>query len=231
MPHLTARPAGLLLTCLSLLLAGCTTTKTLDETRTTAEASVATLERFMKDPEMTWLHQNLPKAKAVLISPRIWQAGLIVGGSGGKGVAYARTAAAPGWTSPAFYTLATGSIGLQAGAEAAEMVTLVMTDKGLNSLVSTSFKLGADVSVAAGPVGAGTGAPVTADMVVYARAKGLYAGLNLTGTVINVDEKANQAFYGRPANPADILLTGRVTNALGEQMAQNIARVAGAGTR
>ena len=96
------------------------------------------------------MRDNLPRAKAVLISPRILQAGFIVGGSGGNAVLYARSGGGASWAGPAFYKLGTGSIGLQIGAESAEMVALVMTDKALNSFLSNSFKLGGDVSVAAG---------------------------------------------------------------------------------
>jgi lipid-binding SYLF domain-containing protein len=217
-------PAGLFLTCLGLLLGGCASTGTPDDARATADASQATLTHFIKDPEMSWLQQNLPRAKAILISPRILQAGFIVGGSGGNAVLHARTTASAGWTGPAFYKLGTGSIGLQIGAEAAEMVALVMTEKALNSFLSSDFKLGGDVSVAAGPVGAGTGAPITADMVVYVRAKGLYAGLNLSGSVVSVDDKGNSAFYGRSVTPVDILVKHTATSSAGNTMAQDVAR-------
>jgi lipid-binding SYLF domain-containing protein len=220
----TARPAALFAACLGILLGGCAHTGTLDDARATTDASQATLERFMKDPEMTWLRENLPRAKAILISPRILQAGFIFGGSGGNAVLHARTSTGTGWTGPAFYKMGTGSIGLQAGAEAAEMVGVVLTEKALNSFLSNSFKLGGDVSVAAGPVGAGTGAPVTADMVVYVRAKGLYGGLNLSGSVITVDDAANSAFYGRSVTPVEILVKRSATNALGNASAREVER-------
>lgn len=216
------RSAALLATCLGLLLGGCAHTGTLDDARATTDASQATLNHFMKDPEMTWLRENLPQAKAILISPQILQAGFIIGGSGGNAVLHARTSNGPGWTGPAFYKMGTGSIGLQAGAEAAEMVAVVRTEKALNSFLSNSFKLGADVSVAAGPVGAGTGAPVTADMVVYVRTKGLYGGLNLSGSVIRVDDAANAAFYGRQVTPVDILVKQSVTNSIGNNLARDV---------
>ena len=139
----TARPAGMLVACLGLLLGGCASTGTPDEARAATDASQATFNRFIRDPEMTWLRRNLPNARAVLISPRILQAGFIVGGSGGNAVLQARTTGSPGWTGPAFYKLGTGSIGLQAGAESAEMVALVMSEKALHAFLSTDFKLGA----------------------------------------------------------------------------------------
>lgn len=220
----TARHAGLLATCLGLLLGGCSSTGTLDDARATASAAQTTLERFTRDPDMRWLQQNLPRARAILISPRILQAGFIVGGSGGKAVLYARSPRGAGWSGPAFFTLGTGSIGLQAGAESTEMVALVLTEKALNSFLSTGFKLGGDVSVAAGPVGAGTGAPINADMVVYVRAKGLYGGLNLSGSVVSVDDAANSGFYGRQVTPVDILVKHSAVNALSNSLTQEVAR-------
>jgi lipid-binding SYLF domain-containing protein len=213
-----ARPVGLLLTC-ALLLAGCASTKTLDDARTRADAAEQTFNNFMRDPQMTWLHQNIGRAKAVMITPQFLQAGFIFGGGGGNTVVLARGAGGRGWTGPAFYKMAAGSVGLQAGAESSELVAVVMTDKALASLLSSSFKLGGDVSIAAGPVGAGTGAPINADIVVYARSKGLYGGLNLSGTAVNTDDSANQAFYGRPASPVDILVKHTVTNELGNKLA------------
>jgi lipid-binding SYLF domain-containing protein len=219
-----ARPVGLLLTCAYLLLAGCASTKTPDAAHSTVDAAAKTFDDFMRDPQMTWLQQNIGKAKAILISPQVLQAGFVVGGSGGNAVVAARGAGGTGWTGPAFYKIAAGSLGLQVGAQASEMLTLVMTDKALDSLLSSSFKLGGDVSIAAGPVGAGTGAPITTDMVVYTRAKGLYGGLNVNGTSVSTDDKGNEAFYGRPATPVDILVKHSVSNAAGNAFAQSISR-------
>jgi len=110
------------------------------------DQATTTLSNFMRDPEMKWLQQNIGRAKAVLISPEIVKAGFIVGGSGGRAVLVARNGGK--WVGPAFYTLATASIGFQAGVAASEMVTLVMTDKGMNSMMASSFKFGGDASVA-----------------------------------------------------------------------------------
>jgi lipid-binding SYLF domain-containing protein len=218
------RPAGRLLACAILLLAGCASTKTHDDARATADASEATLNEFMRDPQMTWLQQNFPRAKAVLVSPSIFQAGFVVGASGGNAVLVSRGGSAHGWAGPAFYKMASGSIGLQAGAESAQMVALVLTDKALNSFLSSSFKLGGDVSIAAGPVGGGAGAEITADIVIYTRTKGLYGGLNLSGSAISVDDGGNAAYYGRSASPVDILVRHSVTNSLSQSFAQAVAR-------
>lgn len=206
--------------CAALVLAGCASTPTRDDSQARVDAAQTTLQNFMRDPDMSWFREHVGSAKAVLISPQIVQAGFIVGGAGGPALVIARNRSGTGWNGPAFYRIAAGSIGLQAGAQSSEMVALIMSEKALDSLLSTSFKLGGDVSIAAGPVGAGTGAPVTADMVVYTRSKGLYGGVNLDGTVISVDERRNQAYYGQATTPVDILVTRSVSNPYGASLAQ-----------
>ena len=183
-----------------------------------------TLNNFMRDPEMKWLQQNIGRAKAVLIAPNIVKAGFIVGGSGGRGVLVARNGGK--WVGPAFYTLATGSVGFQAGIAASEMVTLVMTEKGMNSLLSSSFKFGADASVAAGPVGAGAKSDVVADLIAFSRSKGVYGGLNLDGTVVSTNDDWNKAFYGKPVLPPDILIKNAVSNKGADKLLAEIARAA-----
>src|SRR5437764_12391746 len=143
----------------------------------------ATFQNFLRDPEMTWMQKNLSKARGVLIAPSIAKAGFILGGSGGRAVFVARDANGK-WAGPAFYTLATASIGFQAGVSVSENVTLVMTEKGLNSLLSSSFKMGADASIATGPIGAGAKSDAVADLITFSRDKGVYGGVNLDGTVV-----------------------------------------------
>lgn len=207
-----AYKSGLLVVCLSLLLTSCASTKSPEDARASATAAEATLQRFLRDPDMTWLQQNLPKARAIMACPSILQAGFIVGGSGGSCVVLARNSSGPGWNGPAFYKIGTGSVGFQAGAQSSEMVALVMSEKALNSLLSSSFKLGGDVSVSAGPVGAGAATAVNSDMVTFARSKGLYAGLNFDGSALSIDEGGNTAYYGHPATPVDILIKGTVSS-------------------
>lgn len=215
MLNVAANKSGLLVVCLTLLLASCASTKTLEETRTTVDAADAALKRFLRDPDMTWLQQNLVKAKAIMVCPNILQAGFIVGGSGGACVVLARSQTDASWNGPAFYKIATGTLGLQAGAQSSE-VTLVMNDKARDSLLSSSFKFGGDVSIAAGPVGASAGGQIQADMVNFTRSKGLYGGLNLDGS-------ANTAFYGRPATPVDILVKKSVSSPLGSPLQHTAA--------
>jgi lipid-binding SYLF domain-containing protein len=182
-----------------------------DQQKLVVEAE-KTLSNFLRDPDMKWLQNNLGRAKAVLIAPQIAKAGFIIGGSGGHGVLLARDAKSGKWAGPAFYTLATASIGFQAGVSVSEMVTLVMTEKGLNSLLASSAKLGGDASVAAGPVGAGASSNIVADLVSFSRAKGVYGGLNLDGTVVAVANDWNKAYFGKDVLPPDILIRMSVTN-------------------
>ncbi|HVO87364.1 MAG TPA: lipid-binding SYLF domain-containing protein [Casimicrobiaceae bacterium] len=185
----------------------------------------ATLNTFLRDPDMTWLQQNIGRARGVLISPEIVKAGFIFGGSGGRAVLVAKEGGK--WHGPSFYTLATASVGFQAGVAVSEMVTLVMTEKGMNSLMAASFKVGGDASIAAGPVGAGAKSDVVADLVAFTRAKGVYGGLNLDGTLINLSDDWNAKYYGKSVLPPDILIRGTVSNKGASKLLADVARVGG----
>jgi len=170
------------------------------------------LSNFLRDPDMGWLQQNIRRSKALIIAPEILKAGFIFGGSGGRALVVARDPGSGKWVGPAFYVLATGSVGFQAGISVSEGVTMVMTDKGFNSLLATSFKMGGDASVAAGPVGAGAKSDIVADLITFNRAKGVYGGLNFDGTVVTAADDWNQAYYGKKVLPPDILVRGSVSN-------------------
>jgi lipid-binding SYLF domain-containing protein len=191
------------------------------------DAADRTLSNFLRDPDMTWLQQNIGRAKAVMIAPEIVKAGFIFGGSGGRAVTLARDAKTGKWAGPAFYAMATASVGFQAGVSVSEVVTLVMTEKGLNSLLAPSVKLGGDASVAAGPIGAGAKSDVVADFISFSRAKGLYGGLNLDGTVIKPSDDWNEAYYKKPVLPPDILVRGSVHNKGSDKLLADVGRAAG----
>jgi len=187
-----------------------------------------TLSNFLRDPEMTWLQRNLSRAKGVLIAPEVVKAGFIIGGSGGRAVLLGRDPATGKWRGPLFYALATASVGFQAGIAASENVTLVMTDRGFNTLLATSVKLGGDASVAAGPVGAGAAGDVTTDFVSFARSKGVYGGLNLDGTVITASDEWNRAYYGKSVLAPDVFVRGTVTTAKADNLLGAISKAAAA---
>ena len=177
----------------------------------TVNGAVTVLKNFSADPNMTWYREHITKAKAVLIIPNRVKAGFIFGGSGGHGVVLAHDDKANVWRGPSFATAGSVSWGLQAGGSAAEVVMMAMTEKGKNALLSNKFQAGADASVSAGPVGTGAQAATT-DIVQFARSKGLFGGLSLEGSVISVRDSLNQAYYGKPVTPVDILIEGNVKN-------------------
>jgi len=212
-----------------LVLAGVSTAALAQsEQQTLVDSADRTLSNFLRDPDMTWLQQNIGRAKAVMIAPQVVKAGFIFGGSGGRSVMLARDAKTGKWAGPAFYTLATASVGFQAGVEVSEVVTLVMTEKGLNSLMAPSVKLGGDASVAAGPIGAGAKSDVVADFVSFSRAKGLYGGLNLDGTVIAISNEWNEAYYNKKGVlPPDIVIRMSARKKGADKLLADVARAAG----
>lgn len=208
------------------VLAGCgTTPETQSDTTQQVRTAQATLANFQNDPEMRWFRDNLKNARAIVISPRVTKAAFVFGGSGGEALLLARDKSGR-WAGPAFYNMGAGSVGFQIGAEVSEVVILVMSEKALDALLSRSFRLGGDASIAAGPVGVGTASTVRADMISFARSKGAYAGLSLDGAVLSPDSGANTAFYGRPASPADILVRGGVGNAAAASLQQSLQQMA-----
>lgn len=190
-------------------------------------AADTTFSNFVRDPDMTWFQQNVGRAKGVLIAPEVVKAGFIFGGSGGRAVLVAKDAKSGKWIGPAFYTLATASVGFQAGVAVSETVTLVMTEKGMNSLLASSFKIGADASVAAGPIGAGAKSDVVADLVAFSRSKGVYGGLNLDGTIVKPTDEWNDAYYGKKVLPPDILVRMSVQAKDAEKLLADVAKAAG----
>jgi lipid-binding SYLF domain-containing protein len=209
---------------LAAALAGCATQPASpgEPERLVADART-TLSNFIRDPDQTWIQDNLSRARAILIAPQVVRAGFIIGGSGGRGVLVAREGRA--WTGPAFYNLATASVGFQAGIDVSEVVVVVMTDRGFTSLLSTSFKIGGDASIAAGPVGAGARSTITADLISFTRAKGVYGGLNLDGTVVSTNVPWNDAFFGGSnLLPPDILIRRTVTSPKAASLLADVAK-------
>jgi SH3 domain-containing YSC84-like protein 1 len=194
------------------------------------DAAAKTLENFFVDPNMGWFRGQVIHAKGLLIVPELVKAGLVFGGSGGRGVLLVRDETTGQWSQPAFYTLGSVSWGLQLGVKKSEVVMLVMSPRGLESLYSSSFKLGGEASVAAGPVGAGaegaTAPNLSADYLSFARSQGVFAGLSLEGAVIKTTDKYNQTYYGRPVRPIDIIVTQQVNNPGSTFLRQRAALIA-----
>ena len=183
-----------------------------------------TLNNFLRDPSQTWIHDNIGRAKALLIVPKIVKVGFIFGGSGGQGILVARNGNT--WVGPAFYDLATASVGFQAGVEVSEAIIVVMTEKGLNSLLATTFKIGGDASIAAGPVGAGAKSTVTADLISFTRSKGIYGGVNLDGTVVHANGDFNSQYYGaKNVLPPDILIRKTYKSAKAAPLLTDVSKI------
>jgi len=188
-----------------------------DQAQGLVDRARVTFKEFMRDSNYSWLHENLNRAKGVLIFPQVIKGGFIWGGSGGTGVLLVRDEKTGNWSEPAFYTIGSVTFGLQIGGEAAEVVMLAMTQKAIDSLLSSSIKLGGDASIALGPVGGGAKAGadipnVTADFLSFAKTKGLYGGLNLEGSVVAVRDSLNDAYYGKAVRPSDIIVKEDVGN-------------------
>jgi lipid-binding SYLF domain-containing protein len=152
----------------------------------------------------------LGNAEGIAIFPSTVKAGFVFGGMRGRGVLSARTAT--GWSTPAFLTLTGGSFGLQIGGQAADIILVINDRRGLENLVSNQFKLGADAGVAAGPVGrdaqAATDLQLRAQILSYSRARGLFAGVTISGSSVRQDRDANQRFYGKPLEMKQIVFDG-----------------------
>jgi lipid-binding SYLF domain-containing protein len=151
-------------------------------------------------------------AKCIVVVPNLVKAGFIVGGQGGSGYATCRTSSGS-WSAPAPIHIGGGSLGAQIGGQSTELVALVKTDKGMKALQSGSFKVGVDASASAGPVGTGressTDISQGGDLISYGRSKGLYAGANIDGSTISVDDDAMKAMYGANHDLKEVL-TGSV---------------------
>ena len=185
-----------------------------------------TFESFMADKNQSWLQENLNQAKGLIIIPSLLKAGFVVGGSGGSGLLIVKDDKTGQWSQPAFYTLGSGTFGLQIGAEAAEIIMMVRTQKAVDRLFTSSFKLGGDTSVAVGPVGTGVKSNVVADIFSFSRTKGAYAGVSLEGSVIKTKDKWNEAYYGKTVSPNDIIVKRSVSNAGSKNLRSSVAKAA-----
>lgn len=175
------------------------------------ESAATVLEEIMSAPDARVPDEVMGSAKCIAVVPSLVKGGFVVGASYGKGVASCRTE--KGWSSPAFFRTTGGSFGLQIGGQAVDLIMLVMNDNGMKNLLSSKFKLGADASVAAGPVGrlaeGSTDWKMRAQILTYSRARGVFAGVTLNGASVKQDKDDTREFYGRMV-PFRTLLTGQL---------------------
>jgi len=200
------------------------------EARQLVEQSQLTIESFATDANMGAVRDLMRTARGVFIAPQVLKGAFILGASGGSGVFLARQGQINKWSQPALYTIGGVSFGLQAGGEASEVVLLVMTERGVSAMLGNNFKLGADASIALGPVGAGAGgatAALSADIISFSRAQGLYGGISVDGSVIAVRDGWNSAYYGKSVTPTDILVRGSVHNTHSAPLLAAVTKTAG----
>jgi lipid-binding SYLF domain-containing protein len=164
-----------------------------------AQAAADVLDEIQGAPDKGIPQEVLGSAECVAVVPSLLKGGFIVGGRFGRGLASCRTP--KGWSAPAFFTVKGGSVGFQIGGQAVDLVMLIMNNDGMQHLLSSQFSLGADASVAAGPVGrhaeGNTDWKMRAQVLTYSRARGIFAGVSLAGAVINQDKDSTRDFYGR----------------------------------
>lgn len=172
-----------------------------------------TVEAFAMDPNMKATMRELgPEARALFILPDFLKWGFIVGGGAGKGILIVREERTGRWSQPLFYNVSSLNLGAQVGAAVSEIIVVVRSQNGVEEFFGTGFKLGTGAALAAGPTGTGTSVHGTAaDMVAFARKKGVFAGVTLGGALVNIAADANNRYYGEHTTPRDIL-AGEVSN-------------------
>jgi len=180
----------------------------LDET---VNASTQVLREIMAIPSKCIPESLIREAQGLAIIPGMVKGGFIVGAKYGRGLASCRTA--KGWSTPAFFTITGGSVGFQIGGQAVDLVMLIMNNDGMQHLLSSQFALGADASVAAGPVGrhaeGNTDWKMRAQVLTYSRTRGVFAGVSLNGAVVKQDKDSTREFYGHMMT-SKAALTGEV---------------------
>src|SRR3954470_16570039 len=167
------------------------------------QAAADVLNEIEAAPDSGIPEEILGRAECVAVVPSMLKGGFIVGGKYGRGLASCRTA--KGWTTPAFFTVKGGSVGFQIGGQAVDLVMLIMNENGMQHLLSSQFALGADASVAAGPVGrhaeGNTDWKMRAEVLTYSRTRGVFAGVSLNGAVVKPDKDSTREFYGHMVTP------------------------------
>ncbi len=177
-----------------------------------AKKAAQVFREIMDAPDQAIPQDLLNRANCVAVFPSVKKGGFVVGGQFGRGLISCRKTG--GWSAPAYFTIGGGSFGLQIGAQAVDLVLLVMNESGVEGILKSKFEIGAGAAAAAGPVGrnasASTDATLNAQILSYSRSKGLFAGLELKGSVIKEDEDANKDVYGKAVSARDLLESGKV---------------------
>lgn len=191
------------------------------------DSSTLALEDMMGGAEGSQAQEFLRRAKAVIICPNVFRAGFFFGGEGGGCVLSARTADG-GWSNPAIYSMGSGSFGLQIGVQSAEVMMIIMTENGLNALLNSQFKIGADAGLSVATLGAGVAGALStawnADIISFSKSQGLYGGISLAGTVLSNDSGAEQRYYGEAFAARQIVIDGQGNNPGANPLRQTLQR-------
>jgi lipid-binding SYLF domain-containing protein len=208
------RPLAALATCLLIIVTVVPAALAGQVEDDRAGDAARVMGEIMRIPEGSIPDKLLLDAQAIAVIPNVLKAGFAVGGRRGRGLISVRSKDGT-WSNPSFITLTGGSFGFQAGVQSTDVILVFRTTRGVNNIVSGKFTLGADASVAAGPVGrsaqASTDEHLKAEILSYSRARGLFAGVALDGTHLGIDNKSNQRVYG-DGNTARAIFEGRAGN-------------------
>ena len=184
-----------------------------------------TVDRLMADKDFFQLPRYIESAKGIYIVPQLVKGGFILGAEGGSGVFLVRGTDGS-WSSPTFYTLAAGSLGLQIGAEVKEAVFVFMSDKVVDAMLSSEFKLGADASITVGPMGRGVEASrstdLSADIYAFSKSVGLFGGGAFEGAKLFERESLNTQYYGGGATARSIVIDRRFSNPHADKLRETL---------
>lgn len=190
--------------------------------------AASVFSEIMATPDKGIPQEFLEKAQCVIIVPGMKKAAFVVGGEFGKGFVECRNSGGTGWGAPAAVRVEGGSLGFQIGGSSTDVVMLVMGRRGMDKLANNKFTLGADASVAAGPVGrtadAKTDAQMTAEILAWSRSKGLFAGISLSGATLRPDEDSNKELYGSRMTTKEVLASNQPTPAAAEKLNSELNR-------
>jgi lipid-binding SYLF domain-containing protein len=199
------------------------------EQQTLVDRATLTVQELLGNNNANDARNLMRRAKGVMVCPRVFKAGFILGGEGGDCVMSGRTQ--NGWSNPAFYGIGTGSVGFQIGIQDAQIIFIVLTDKGLQALLDSQFKIGADASVAVATIGAGvqgdTTAAFNADIVAFAQARGLFAGVSINGSLLSNRSDWNQIYYGRPTGAQQLVISNEGNNPGADPLREMLSRFSG----
>lgn len=213
---------GMALVGTSLSAFGATDKAKLDERLNSAKAVIT---EIMATPDKGIPNEILSKASCVVVVPSYKKAAFVVGGQYGQGVATCRTP--KGWSAPVFVQLAGGSFGFQIGGQSTDLVLVAMNQNGLQDMLKSKFKIGGDAAASAGPVGrnaqAGTDWKLNAEFLTYSRSKGLFAGIDLDGTVLSQNEDDTRAMYGSNVPFTEVLKGNQATPAAAQPFVRTVA--------